>query len=106
MAWYAMGETDKFSTTSETQWADGEAKSFNQIADAITKLISVDFPHRAAFEMLPGATKTKVDGWMTDMEDESFTNKLASASRSFTDITVPPVVDQTVITSDAPASGN
>lgn len=106
MAWYAMGNTEKFTRSSETQWADAEARSFNQIADAITKLISVDFPHRSAFEMLPGATKTKVDGWMDQMEDESFTKRLQLAARPFTDVTVPAVNDQTEITDGAPASGD
>lgn len=108
MAWYAMGNAKEFSSTSETQWADAEARSFNQIADAITKLISVDFPHRAAFEMLPGATKTKVDRWMDEMEDEAFVNRLALAARPFsdvTDVTVPPVIDQTEITDGAPTIG-
>lgn len=99
MAWYAMGNTDTFLNTSETQWADAEARSFNQIADAITKLISVDFPHRAAFEMLPGATKTKVDRWMDEMEDEAFMNRLALAARPFQDVTAPEVVN------DAPPVG-
>lgn len=103
MAWYAMGNTQKFSNTSETQWADEEARSFNQIADAITKLISVDFPHRSAFEMLPGATKSKVDSWMDEKDEESFASRLAMASRPFTDVTVPPVADQTEVTSGAPA---
>jgi hypothetical protein len=108
MAWYAMGETDKFLPTSETQWADAEARSFAQIADAITKLISVGFPHRSAFEMLPGATKTKVDGWMDEMEDEQFASRLALAGRSFTDatVTVRPVNDQTEITNGAPTVGD
>jgi hypothetical protein len=107
MAWYAMGETREFEPTSETQWADAEARSFNQIADAITKLISVDFPHRDAFEMLPGATKTKVDRWMEHMEDESFSRRLDRAARPFTDATdIPPVTDQTEIARDpAPVGG-
>jgi len=103
MAWYAMGNTQKFASTSETQWADAEARSFAQIVDAITKLISVDFPHRSAFEFIPGATKTKVDRWMDEMEDESFANKIAVAGRSFVDVTATPVVDQTEITDGATA---
>lgn len=106
LAWYAMGETTEFTAEAETVWADAEARSFAQIIDAITKLISQGFPRRAAFEMIPGATKTKVDRWMDMAEDEAFENRLTAAARSFTDATeVAPVVDQTEVTSDAPTVG-
>lgn len=106
LAWYAMGETKAFEASSETVWADAEARSFSQIVDAIVKLVSVDFPKRAAFEMIPGATTTKVDRWMDMLEDEAFANRLALAGRPFTDVTVPPVVDQTQIADGAPAVGD
>lgn len=49
---------------SEVIWGDAEARSFAQTVDAITKLVSVTFPHEAAFEMIPGATPGKVKRWM------------------------------------------
>jgi hypothetical protein len=64
MANRARGETAE-DVSSEVIWADGEARSFAQTVDAITKLISVEFPHEAAFEMIPGATAAEgeaVDG--------------------------------------------
>lgn len=72
LGWRAMGRNDEFPTTAETNWADREARSFSAIADAITKLISVEFPHRSAFEMLPGATRQKVERWMDEREDEQY----------------------------------
>ncbi|MWV50072.1 phage portal protein [Rathayibacter sp. VKM Ac-2803] len=87
LAWYAMGETQEFLPDSESLWADAEARSFAQIVDAITKLISVDFPKRAAWEMIPGATKTKVDRWIDLAEDEVFANRMAMITRDFTDTT-------------------
>jgi len=56
---------------SEAIWADAEARSFSQTIDAIVKLISTGFPRRAAYGMLPGATLTKVDEWMTQLEAEA-----------------------------------
>lgn len=55
---------------SEVVWGEGEARSFAQTIDAISKLISIGFPRRAAFEMIPGATQPKVDDWMTQAEDQ------------------------------------
>lgn len=55
---------------SEVIWADAEARSFAQTVDAIVKLIQVGFPRQAAFEMIPGATLTKVDGWMDQAKAE------------------------------------
>lgn len=60
-------------------WADTEAKSFQQIVDGVVKLISVKFPRQAAFEMLPNATPTKVANWMEMFETEQaaeFSRKL------------------------------
>lgn len=105
LAWYAAGNTEPWDSGAENVWADAEARSFSQIVDAVTKLVSSGFPQRAAFEMIPGATKQKVDRWMEMVEDEALLNRLAIAGRSFTDITVPPVNDQTEITSGAPANG-
>lgn len=55
---------------SEVEWGDGETKSFAQTVDGITKLIATGFPRQAAFSMLPGATKQKVDHWMQQAEQE------------------------------------
>ncbi|MFT4127345.1 MAG: phage portal protein [Gordonia sp. (in: high G+C Gram-positive bacteria)] len=45
------------------EWADTEPRSFAQIVDGVTKLIASDFPRRAAWDMLPGATPAKLDEW-------------------------------------------
>lgn len=87
LVYYASGGSGDFTPNTETMWADEEARSFAQIVDAITKLIAVDFPKEAAFEMIPGATATKVQRWMQMIEDEAFSNRLALASRSFIDVT-------------------
>jgi hypothetical protein len=87
----------------EMVYADAEARSFSQTVDAITKLVAVDFPKRAGFEMLPGATQQKVDRWMDMIEEEAFTNRLAVAARPFTDITDSPVNDQTELPGGTPA---
>lgn len=55
---------------SEVIWGEGEARSFAQVIDAITKLVAIDFPRRSAFEMIPGATQPKVDEWMRQLEAE------------------------------------
>lgn len=73
----ARGE-DEPDLASEVIWADAEARSFAQTVDAITKLISVQFPREAAFEMIPGATPPKVKRWM-DMADDEATDPIASA---------------------------
>lgn len=65
----ARGE-DGDDFASEVIWADAEARSFAQTIDAIVKLISVKFPRRAAFEMIPGATPTKVDDWMKQVDQQ------------------------------------
>ena len=107
LAWYAMGETTDFTPEAETVWADAEARSFAQIVDAIVKLISTGFPRRGAFEMIPGATSSKVNRWLEMAEDEAFANRLQAAARAFEDVTPPePVNDQTEITDDAPTVGS
>lgn len=63
----------------QAEWVDTAPKSFGQIVDGVTKLISVEFPHRAAFDMLPGATPVKVDQWMEQRRgeiDERFSAQL------------------------------
>jgi hypothetical protein len=52
-------------------WAEAEARSFGATVDAITKLIAVGFPTRAALEMVPGATQQKVKRWMELRESEA-----------------------------------
>lgn len=59
---------DDYST--EIVWGDAAIRPFSQIIDAIVKLISQGFPKRSAFEMIPGATPPKVEGWMSQMEAE------------------------------------
>ncbi len=56
---------------SEVIWGDGEVRSFAQTVDAVVKLISVGFPKGAAFGMIPGATQTKVEGWLEEATDEA-----------------------------------
>jgi hypothetical protein len=88
----------------EMNYADAEAKSFAQVVDGIGKLVTGGFPKRDAWAMLPGATKQKVDGWVEHAEDESFSNRLASAAREFVDATAAPaapVNDQTELGRDA-----
>jgi hypothetical protein len=70
---------------SEVIWADAEARSFSQTVDAIVKLIQVGFPRRAAFEMVPGATLTKVDQWMEQVEAEQSDPTLERLTRTLTD---------------------
>jgi len=65
----ARGETAQ-DLASEVIWGDAEARSFAQTVDAIVKLISTGFPRRSAFEMIPGATLTKVDDWMQQIAVE------------------------------------
>ncbi len=50
-------------------------------------MISVEFPQRAAFEMLPGATKQKVDRWMDEREDEQYQSSLLARRSPFRDTT-------------------
>jgi hypothetical protein len=90
LAWFAMGNSKPFAPTSETRWADAEARSFAQVIDAITKLTAGGFPKRAAWAMIPGATTTKLDDWQREAEDEAFANQLAVAARPFVDVTAPP----------------
>lgn len=100
LGWHAMGNTTPFSAKSETVWADAEARSFAQIVDAVVKLVSIDFPKRAAFEMIPGATKQKVDRWIDMSEEESYDNRLLAASRSFQ-----PPLELTQVTGDGDSAG-
>lgn len=62
---------DAADLASEVVWGDAEARSFAQTIDAITKLISTGFPRRSAWEMIPGATLTKVDTWMEQYDSEA-----------------------------------
>lgn len=89
LAWIAAGhDPDDWNPAAEASWADAEARSFSQIVDAITKLVSVEFPHRSAFEMIPGATDQKVNTWMEQRDEESFERALAQIERPFQDATV------------------
>ncbi|WP_182357768.1 phage portal protein [Tomitella gaofuii] len=67
--------------SAEVVWADAEARSFSQTIDAITKLISVGFPRRSAFEMIPGATPPKVEGWMEQAREEALDPMLEQFTR-------------------------
>jgi hypothetical protein len=111
LAWTSMGQTEEFPATAETNWADREARSFSATADAITKLISVEFPHRSAFGMLPGATKQKLDDWMDERQAEQDEKSILTlATRPFRDATDLPTTDGAVvppekqITDGAPAA--
>lgn len=66
---------------SEVIWGDGEARSFAQTVDAITKLVAVEFPREAAFEMIPGATPQKVTRWMELRADEMAADPAIIAAR-------------------------
>lgn len=88
LMWIADGrDPDEWEPSAEAAWANAEARSFSQIVDSITKLVSVGFPHRAAFEFIPGATDQKVERWMDQMDEESFSNQLAQVTRPFVDVT-------------------
>ena len=76
----ARGE-DNPDIASEVIWGDGEARSFAQTVDAITKLISQGFPRSAAFEMIPGATQQKVRRWMELAGDEAVDPLIAGLLR-------------------------
>lgn len=65
----ARGE-DIDDVASEVIWGDGEARSFAQTIDAITKLIATGFPRGSAWAMIPGATITKVDRWLEEFREE------------------------------------
>lgn len=62
--------TNEADVASEVIWADAEARSFSQTIDAIVKLVSVEFPREAAFEMIPGATPEKVARWLRQRDSE------------------------------------
>jgi len=87
---------DQVDVASEVIWADGEARSFAQIVDAITKLIATGFPHESAYEMIPGATPQKVKVWMDQMDGAANNDPILNAARALQGST-PPV--------NAPASG-
>lgn len=87
LAWIAAGnDPGEWDPVAEAAWADAEARSFSQIVDSITKLVSVGFPHRGAFEMIPGATDQKVKLWLEQAEDESFASQMANIQRPFVDV--------------------
>lgn len=87
LAYYAAGGTEEFKPTAEMDWLDAEARSFAQVVDGITKLIQTGFPKRSAYAMLPGATKTTLDGWMDEIDDEQLTSRLRQVERGFVDVT-------------------
>ena len=82
----ARGE-DEPDVASEVVWADAEARSFAQTIDGIVKLISVRFPTKAGFEMIPGATPPKVNRWMDMVAEEQETDPVVRATRALTDLT-------------------
>ncbi|WP_290723838.1 phage portal protein [Gordonia sp. UBA6683] len=81
------------------EWADTEPKSFTQIVDGVTKLIAAEFPRRGAYDMLPGATPTKVDQWM----DQWAAEQRDRASALMLDQTTSDLGDSNVL--QLPASG-
>jgi hypothetical protein len=90
LAYYASGGTEDFLPTSEMEWLDAEARSFSQVVDGAQKLIATGFPRRAAYGMLPGATKTKLDDWMEQIEEERLSTRLGQIQRGFVDVTPAP----------------
>lgn len=70
------------SVASEIVWGDGEARSFAATVDGIVKLVSINFPREAAFEMIPGATQTKVARWMGMLKNEATDPELERALRA------------------------
>ena len=78
----ARGESEQ-DVASEVIWADAEARSFAQIIDAIVKLVSVNFPREAAFELIPGATPQKVERWMTMMDGEQSSSLVSMLADQF-----------------------
>ncbi|ROS52936.1 SPP1 Gp6-like portal protein [Frigoribacterium sp. PhB24] len=105
LAYYASGGTETFEPTAEIEWLDAEARSFGQVVDGITKLITQGFPRRAAFEMLPGATKTKLDGWMDEIENEQLSTRLAQIQRGFVDVTPAPTELEAGVDNGTPLGG-
>jgi Phage portal protein, SPP1 Gp6-like len=87
LAWFAAGNEKPFAPSTETQWADAEARSFAQIVDAIGKLIAGGFPKRDAWAMIPGATLQKLELWLQHAQDEAQDSLLALATRTFVDVT-------------------
>jgi hypothetical protein len=87
LAYYASGGTEDFAPTAEMDWLDAEARSFSQVVDGVQKLIATGFPKRAAYEMLPGATKTKLDDWMDQIDEERLNTRLSQITRPFADVT-------------------
>ena len=83
MANRARGESEDTDIASEVIWGDAEARSFAQIVDAITKLVSVEFPHEAAFELIPGATQQKVKRWMEMRDTEQAENLVTALANEF-----------------------
>ena len=77
----ARGE-DYADVASEVIWGDAEARSFAQIVDAITKLISTGMSREDAWSMLPGATPPKVQTWVDNAEDEASRSLLSLTKES------------------------
>ena len=92
----ARGETPR---NRRIEWSDTEPKSFSQIIDGVTKLIAAEFPRRGAYDMLPGATPTKVDQWM----DQWAAEQRDRASALMLDQTTSDLGDSNVL--QLPASG-
>lgn len=66
----------------EMLYADTEVKSFAQIVDGIQKLITTGFPREAAWEMIPGASQSKVQRWLklADAEMEAEKEEMPDAA--------------------------
>ena len=54
------------------------------------QLIAVDFPHQAAWEMIPGATSQKVERWMQQADAEALSSNLTRVAREFRGVGTPP----------------
>jgi len=56
--------------------------------------------------MLPGATKTKLDGWMEEIENEQLSTRLAQIQRGFVDVTPAPAELEAGVDNGAPLGGS
>jgi hypothetical protein len=107
MAYYASGGQEVFPATVEMDWLDAEARSFSQVVDGVQKLISTGFPKRAAYAMLPGATATRLEQWMDEIDEEQLNSRLGQITRPLQDVTPGPAAEiETGGTDAAPESSS
>lgn len=66
----AAGSPNGKELATEAIFGDTISRSFGVVVDGITKLITTGLPQRAAWEMIPGATQTKVNQWVKWADEE------------------------------------